>query len=98
MTGPTFLVFSLRKSLAELDPPSTPPAMTMAQAMGGQEALDKNQKLAGEVVVSTENLLFRINPKMSVMSKAVVDADKEFWAPKPKVAPAAKAVPAKPGQ
>jgi hypothetical protein len=97
MPGPTYLVFTLRTSLAALDPPASPPALTFPQAMGGQEALDKINKTVSEVVMSQENLLFRVNPKMSKMPKEVVDADKEFWAPKSKAAPAA-APKAKTGQ
>ena len=92
MPTPTYLIFTLRASLAALDPPATPPAMTFPQAMGGDEAMAKNARALSESVISTENLLFRINPKMSRMPKEVVDADKDFWAPKPKAAaPAAAA-------
>lgn len=91
MPGPTYLMFSLRTSLASFDPPATQPGMTFAQAMGGQEAAAKNAKTVSEVVLSQETLLFKINPKMSRMTPEVVDADKEFWAPKPKAAAAKKA-------
>jgi len=90
-TGPTYLAFTLRTSLAALDPPATPPAMTFPQAMGGDEALAKYNKTISDVVLSQENLLLRINPKMSRPAKEVLDADKGFWAPKPKAAPAAAA-------
>lgn len=90
-TGPTYLAFTLRTSLASLDPPTTPPAMTFTQAMGGDEALAKYTKTISEVVLSQENLLFRINPRMSRPAKEVLEADKDFWAPKPKAASAAAA-------
>jgi hypothetical protein len=90
-TGPTYLAFVLRTSLAQLDPPSSPPAMTFAQAMGGDEAVAKNAKTISDVVISQENLLFRINPRMSHPAKEVLEADKEFWAPKAKAAAPAAA-------
>ncbi len=91
-TGPTFLAFTLRTSLAALDPPATPPSMTFAQAMGGPEAVAKNNQTISEVVLSQENLLLRINPRMSRPAKEVLEADREFWGPKPKAAaPAAAA-------
>lgn len=90
-TGPTYLAFTLRTSLASFGPPANPPAMTFTQAMGGDEAVAKFNKTISEVVLSQENLLFRINPKMSRPAKEVLEADKDFWAPKPKAAPAAAA-------
>jgi hypothetical protein len=50
-------------------------------------------KLQAEVVISSENTMFTINPKMSNPSKEFIAADPDFWAPTPKPAaakPAAK--------
>jgi hypothetical protein len=73
-------------SLKELDAP--PGTMTFAQAMG-PETLAKYMKLYSEILISEEQFLFSVNPKMSNPSKETVDGDPAFWAPKP-AAPAKK--------
>lgn len=73
-------------SLKELDAPPGP--MTFAEAMGA-ETNAKYRKLGNEVVISEEEFLFSVNPKMSNPSKKTVDGDPAFWAPKP-AAPAKK--------
>lgn len=73
-------------SLKELDAP--PGTMTFAEAMGA-ETNAKYRKLGNEVVISEEEFLFSVNPKMSNPSKETVDGDPAFWAPKP-AAPAKK--------
>jgi hypothetical protein len=78
----TYLFFSPMESLARMD---EAPARTAAarQAMG-----DRNRQhfdaLAGDVVQSSESLLFAFNPRMSYVSKEFAAGDPEFWIPKPK--------------
>jgi hypothetical protein len=85
MPAGTIMVLGATPSLKTLDP--VPSAMTVPQAMGEAD-FAKYQKLLADSEISAENLLFRMNPRMSYPPKDFIDADKEFWAPKPK--PAAK--------
>ena len=87
MPGGTFLVLGATSSLSTLDP--APSAMTVPQAMGEAD-FAKYQKLLAESEINAENFLFALNPRMSNPPKQFLEADKEFWAPKPKAA-AAKA-------
>jgi len=48
------------------------------------------QKLLSDCIVSAEWILYEVNPKMSYTPKEFIEANPEFWAPKPKPAPAAK--------
>ncbi len=89
MPSPTFLVFVPTKSLKEIDE-------GLARVMAFQEALGeengkKLQKMAAEGYLSTESNIFAFSPKMSYAPKAWVDADPDFWAPKPKAAAKAAA-------
>ncbi len=89
MPSPTFLVFVPTKSLKEIDE-------GLARATAFQEALGeengkKLQKMAAEGYLSTESNIFAFSPKMSYPPKAWVDADPDFWAPKPKAAAKAAA-------
>jgi|ERR1041385_4471363 hypothetical protein len=79
----TFLVFRGMTSLKSMDPDSS--RMSMADAFG-QENLARFQKLQQEVILSNENILFGINPRMSYPPKEFVTSDPDFWAPKPKTA------------
>ena len=86
----TYLILSPMDSLKSMDPPPSP--MTMAEAFGADN-LARYNKLQAEVVISSENTMFTINPKMSNPSKEFIAADPDFWAPKPQPAaakPAAK--------
>jgi hypothetical protein len=89
MPSPTFLVFVPTKSLKEIDEGL---ARTMAfQEALGEENGKKLQKMATEGYLSTESNIFAFSPKMSYPPKAWVDADPDFWAPKPKAAAKAAA-------
>ena len=87
--GGTYLVLSGMESLAALDPPR--PATRPADAFG--DDWGRYQKLLSDAVVSTENVLYAVSPKMSYPPKEFIDADPDFWAPKP--TPAAKKAAAK---
>lgn len=85
----TYLILSAMESLKAMDAPAG--SMTMRQAYGADYA--RYQKLLGDSVISGENTLFAINPKMSNPPKEYIATDQDFWAPKPKVTmakPAAK--------
>jgi hypothetical protein len=87
MPAGTYLVVAGMDSLKSMDPPSG--AMSMADAFGADN-LARYNKLLGDIVVSTESTLFSVNAKMSNAPKEYITADPDFWAPKPKPAPAAK--------
>ena len=83
----TYLILSAMDSLKAMDPP--PAAMSMADAFGAND-LARYSKLQAEIVISSENTMFTVNPKMSNPPKEFIAADPDFWAPKPKPAAAAK--------
>jgi quinol monooxygenase YgiN len=84
--GGTYLILSGMETLASMDPPR--PAVPPAQSFGDDWA--RYQKLLSDAVISTENLLYSVSPKMSYPPKEFIEADPDFWAPKPKPAAAAK--------
>jgi hypothetical protein len=91
MPSGTYLVFTPRKSLAELDPnPAT--AKAVQNALGDDNA-KRRQKLLADSVISTETSIYGFSPKMSYVSKEWVKSGGEYWAPKP---PPAKPVAKKP--
>jgi hypothetical protein len=86
----TYLILGATDSLKSMDP--LPGAMSMADAFGADN-LARYNKLLTDTVISTENTMFTISPKMSNPPKEYLTADPDFWAPKVKVAaakPAAK--------
>ena len=90
----TYLILSAMDSLKAMDTP--PGAITMIEAFGADN-LARYNKLQAETVISSENTMFGINPKMSNPPKEFIAADPDFWAPKPKPAapkPAATTPPA----
>jgi hypothetical protein len=54
------------------------------EVLGDQ--FDRYHKFRTDLIISSEPILFAINPKMSNPPKAYVDADPEFWTSKPKPA------------
>lgn len=85
----TFLIFQPLKSLADVD--------AFAQTHGekyqaaiGESGQKKLRELAASGVISAETNLFAFSPKMSYPAPDWVAADPDFWAPKPKAAPAKK--------
>jgi hypothetical protein len=81
----TYLVFTPRKSLAELDPNPTV-AKAVQDAMGEDNA-KKRQKLLAESVISTETVIYAFSPRMSYVPKEWVKTGGDYWAPKPPPAP-----------
>ncbi|HJQ71059.1 MAG TPA: hypothetical protein VKA70_18940 [Blastocatellia bacterium] len=80
MPGGTFLVFTLRKSLAEMDP--NPNMARAVQEAMGEENAKRRQKLISDSVISTEMSLYGVSPRMSYVAKEWVAAAPDFWAPK----------------
>jgi hypothetical protein len=84
----TYLVFTPRKSLAELDP--NPAIAKAVQDALGDENRIKRQKLLGDSVISSETTIYAFNPKMSYVPKEWAKTGGDFWTPKPP--PAVRAV------
>ena len=87
----TYLIVSAMESLKAMDAQSS--GMSMPEAFGADN-LARYNKLQSEIVISSENTMFSVNPKMSNPAKEFIAADPDFWAPKPK--PATAKLPAKP--
>lgn len=85
MPSGTYLIFTPRKSLAEMDPN---PAMAKAvQDALGENNAKKRQKLLADSVISTETSIYAFSPRMSYVPKEWVKTGGEYWAPKPPPAP-----------
>jgi hypothetical protein len=84
----TYLLFEPSASLQSMDD-GPARGRAMFAAMGSEAA--KFVKNAGDTIVTSEALLFQINPKMSYPSKEFAAGDPDFWTPK-----AAKSASAKP--
>jgi hypothetical protein len=98
LPGGTFFVFLPMKSLKEVDANMRPEnQQAFMKALGDFKKLEK---LTGESVLSEEDAIYAINPRMSYVSKEFAAAGGDFWKPKPMAKPAAKkpAVAAKPAE
>ena len=81
MPNGTYLVFTPRKSLAELDPN---PAMAKAvQEALGEDNAKKRQKLLADSVISSETVIYAFSPRMSYVPKEWAKTGGDFWTPKP---------------
>jgi hypothetical protein len=58
------------------------PNWNTRQVLG--EQFDRYRKLRADLIVSSDPVLFAVNPKMSNPPKSFIDSDPDFWAPKPK--------------
>jgi hypothetical protein len=77
----TYLIFTPRKSLAELDPnPARGKAIEDALR---EDNAKKRQKLLADSVISTETSIYAFSPKMSYVPKEWARTGGEFWTPKP---------------
>ena len=89
MAHGTYLIFQPLKSLAEVDAfPRTHEAYREAVGDDGRKKL---AELDSASTLSRETNLFAFSPKMSYVGKETIDADPDFWAPKPKAAAKAAA-------
>lgn len=86
-----YLIFLPLKSLKEADDSPTIHGKAYKDALG-EDGQKKLAEFNAQGVESIESNLFAFSPKMSYVSKEWIDADPDFWAPKPKAAakPAAK--------
>jgi len=87
----TYLILSGMNSLEQMD---QTPAVSMPDAFGS-ENLERYRKLFSELVLSSENTMFAVNPKMSHPPKEYITAAPDFWAPKPAKAAVSAPAPAK---
>jgi hypothetical protein len=81
MPNGTYLVFTPRKSLAELDP--NPAVGKAVQDALGEDNAKKRQKLLAESVISTETSIYAFSPRMSYVPKEWAKTGGDFWTPKP---------------
>ena len=81
MPGGTYLIFTPRKSLAELDP--NPAVAKAVQDAMGEDNAKKRQKLLADSVMSTETSIYGFSPRMSYVSKEWAKTGGDFWTPKP---------------
>ena len=88
----TYLVFTPRKSLAELDP--NPAIGKAVQDALGEDNIKKRQKLLSDAVISTETTIYAFNPRMSYVPNEWAKTGGDFWTPKPP--PVVRAVAKKP--
>lgn len=92
----TYIGLTSRASLAEVDD-SLANGKKFVEAVGGEEALDKLNKLFADAVESVRTELFSINPRQSFVDETTMKADADFWKPKtatPKAPVSATAKPA----
>jgi hypothetical protein len=86
----TYIILSADKSMADIDQGFAESAK-FAEALGGEEGMNKLDKLYGETVESSRSELFSINPKQSYADEAWIKSDPDFWKPKATETAAAKA-------
>ncbi len=92
MPGGTYMVFTPRKSLAELDPN---PAMGKAiQDAMGEDNSKRRQKLLSDSVTGTDVSIYAFSSKMSYVPKEWAKTGGDFWAPKPSPRPVVAKKPA----
>lgn len=81
MPAGTYLLFTARKSLAELDP--NPGVARATQEAMGESNAKKRQKLLSESVISIEPNIYAFSSRMSYVPKEWAKTGGDFWAPKP---------------
>ncbi len=90
--GDTYLVFSSKTSMAELDTGFAD--SKKFQEAAGEDGLKKLDELVQASVESTSHQLFSVNPKQSYVDEAWIKDDPDFWKPKMKASPETAAKPA----
>ncbi len=83
------LIFIPMKSLAEADQAAERHGKAYQDALG-EEGRRKVAEFAGQGLASSEIHIFAFSPKMSYPAKEWIDAEPDFWAPKPARAAAKK--------
>lgn len=84
--GGTYIFFTGRKSLAEVDR-AREDDKKFSDAMG-EDGMKKLSELVAASVESSQHQLFQINPRMSYVADDWIKADPDFWKPKAAAAPA----------
>jgi hypothetical protein len=69
-----YLVVRPMESLSEMDAPAH---WNNRETLG--EAFERYRTLTSDIIVSADDILFAVNPKMSNPPKAFLDADPGFW-------------------
>ena len=77
-TTETFIVLMPLSSLKTLDD-----AMARIPA-SGESGPRPRDKIAAEIELNRENFLLRVEPGISFVNQSFIDADPEFWRPKPR--------------
>lgn len=89
MPAGTFLVITPWKTMEDIDAAGPLHGQAYRDAVGddGRRKLDE---LSNSGIISSETMVFAVDPKMSYPAKEWIAADPTFWAPKPMAAPAKK--------
>lgn len=82
-----------RESMSEIDKDFAE-SKKFAEALGGEEGMQKLDEVCGQGFDSSRTELFSINPKQSYAEESWIKADPEFWKPKAKAPESAAAKPA----
>jgi len=93
--GNTVIALSDRKSMSEIDK-DVAEGKKFAEAIGGEEGMQKLDEVCGQGSESSRSELFAVNPRQSYVPDTFVKADPDFWKPKSKASEAASAKPAAP--
>jgi hypothetical protein len=93
--GNTVIALSHRKSMAEIDTDFAE-GKKFAEAIGGEEGMQKLDEVCGLGSESSRTELFSVNPKQSYVPDTLVKADPDFWKPKSKAPEGASAKPSAP--
>jgi hypothetical protein len=79
----TFFFFYPRKSLAEIDKSGPMHTADAYRDAVGENGRNEHREMFRRSMESSQTLIFRLQPKMSVLTKAWIDADPGFWTVKP---------------
>ena len=90
MPDGTFLYFFPRKSLAELDKDGPLHEGAAYRDALGESGRARRREMQVGAIESTQTMVFRFEPNMSILGKDWIDGDPAFWTPKPPPAPPAK--------
>ena len=91
--GGTVIALTHRESLSEIDKDFAE-SKKFAEAIGGEEGMQKLDEVCGQGADSSHTELFSINPKQSYAEDTWIKSDPDFWKPKSKAPDAAASKPA----
>ena len=90
MPDGTFLYFFPRKSLAEIDKDGPIHEAAAYRDALGESGRARRREMQAGAIESSQTMVFRLSPTMSILDKEWTDADPSFWTVKPPPAPPAK--------